>query len=62
MLFPYMCSKRIQQISFQNFEVVMRDTLIMNSMKKNSCLLVLSEMFPKALVYEFNCSSYGWKV
>ena len=43
MLFPYMCSKRIQQISFQNSEIIIRDNMMKTANnKKNNSLVVLS--------------------
>lgn len=53
-LFPYFCSKRIKQISFS------QSTFFISEDKKNSARVVLSEIFPKALVYTFENSFYGW--
>lgn len=46
-LFPYVCSKKIKQVSFT------QSTFITHEDKKNSARVVLSEIFPKALVYTF---------
>eukprot|EP00919_Chromeraceae_sp_WS-2016_P006061 GHVR01014230.1.p1 GENE.GHVR01014230.1~~GHVR01014230.1.p1 ORF type:complete len:149 (+),score=4.93 GHVR01014230.1:830-1276(+) len=46
-LFPYICSKRVTQISFA------QSTFSIHENKKNSARVVLSELFPKALVYTF---------
>lgn len=54
-LFPYFCSKRIKQISY------IQSTFTATEDKKNTARIVLSEMFPKALIYTFENSFYGWK-
>lgn len=46
-LFPYFCSKRIKQISFN------QSTFNVSEDKKNSARVVLAEIFPKSLVYTF---------
>lgn len=54
-LFPYICSKKIKQISFN------QSTFCVSEDKKNSARVVLSELFPKALVYTLENSFHGWK-
>lgn len=44
-LFPYVCSKKIKQISFN------QSTFNITDDKKNSARVVMSEMFPRAHVY-----------
>ena len=53
--YPYLCSKKCKQISF------LQSTFTVTEDKKNTARVVLSEMFPKALVYTFENSFYGWK-
>ena len=44
-LFPFVCSKKLKQISFS------QSTFSISEDKKNSARVVLSEYFPRALVY-----------
>ena len=53
--FPYFCSKKIKQISY------LQSTFKATECKKNTARVVLSEIFPKALVYTFETSFHGWK-
>lgn len=46
-LFPYFCSKKMKQVSFSQCSFTISDS------KKDCARVVLSEMFPKALVYTF---------
>jgi hypothetical protein len=54
-LFPYYCSRKIKQISFA------QSTFKVSEDKKACARVVLSEMFPKALIYTFENSFYGWR-
>lgn len=54
-LFPYYCSRKVKQISYT------QSTFTVSEDKKASARVVLSEMFPKALVYTFENSFYGWR-
>ena len=53
--FPYYCSRKIKQVSFQ------QSTFSVSHSKKTCARVVLAEMFPKALVYTFENSFYGWR-
>lgn len=53
-IFPFFCSKLIKKISFsQSYFTVAED-------KRNTARAVLSEMFPKALVYTLESSFHGY--
>lgn len=54
-LFPYVCSKKIKQISFA------QSTFSISEDKKNSARVVMAEMFPKAHVYTLESSFHGWR-
>ena len=54
-LFPFVCSKKMKQISY------LQSTFTISEQKKNSARVVLSEYFPKALVYTLENSFHGWR-
>lgn len=54
-LFPYYCSRKVKQISYT------QSTFGISDDKKSCARVVLAEMFPKALVYTFENSFYGWR-
>lgn len=54
-LFPYYCSRKVKQISYH------QSTFAISDDKKSCARVVLAEMFPKALVYTFENSFYGWR-
>lgn len=46
-LFPFYCSRKVKQISFQ------QSTFSVCPSKKSTARVVLADMFPKAMVYTF---------